>query len=426
MKNYQHLLASAVVTLLLAGCETTKTVESVDLPPPAEIEVRKSILTSKVSYKTSDGYFEISGTDDNLTSFVVRKQNADIRDLASFSTALYRNELAPKLLKGEKLTRAELQLLDFCVFTQVSAIRAYTLTGLQDMLQDTKLPDPADNPVFKDIQQKAIKNFHEQVRDVCYTMQKDFGNSNSILRKKLLDWGKSFQPINDKILVADLVRIQQSSSQKVDDFQWRQLWLYVPYVNWVTLWWEKEFHETKALRPYKAYSQDQHETALQWKALNTTMSYPLKELKSMYEDMGKYIEVVKDSRSRAGIDDFRLSMDNEMRSAVILNSFVFNDLPFSIFCKHAYIGIQNCKGAFDDDEDAMEDVISKFLVRVNGADMLCQIKSPHTADIYVQLLELIKSELGDTRYKNYLTRSKLYELDAFNPSAGTFDRNKVK
>ncbi len=39
-----------------------------------------------------------------------------------------------------------------------------------------------------------------------------------------------------------------------------------------------------------------------------------------------------------------------------------------------------------------------------------------SSDIYVQLLELIKSELGDTRYKNYLTRSKLYELDAFSPS----------
>lgn len=426
MKNYQHLLASAVVTLVLAGCGTTKPVESVDLPPPAEIEVSKSILTSKVSYKTSDGYFEISGIDDNLTSFVVRKQDADIRDLASFSTALYRNELAPKLHKGEKLTRAELQLLDFCVFTQVSAIRAYTLTGLQDMLQDTKLPDPADNPAFKDIQQKAVKNFHEQVRDVCYTMQKDFGNSNSIFRKKLSDWGKSFHPINDNVLVVDMFRIQKSSRQKVDDFQWRQLWLYVPIVNLVTLGWEKEFHETKALRPYKAYTLNEREASFQWKALNTTMSYPLEELKSMYEDMGKYIEVVKDSRSRAGIDDFRLSMDNEMRSAVILNSFVFNDLPFSIFCKHAYIGIQNCKGVFDDDEDAMEDVVNKFLVRGNGADMLCQIKSPHTADIYVQLLELIKREFGEPRYTNYRTKSKLYELDAFNPSAGTFDRNKVK
>ena len=34
MKNYQHLLASAVVTLVLAGCGTTKPIESVDLPPP--------------------------------------------------------------------------------------------------------------------------------------------------------------------------------------------------------------------------------------------------------------------------------------------------------------------------------------------------------------------------------------------------------
>ena len=255
-------------------------------------------------------------------------------------------------------------------------------------------------------------------------MQRDFSNSNSVLRQKIQLWGAQFHPIEDKMLVADLFRIQDSSHQKIDGFQWRQLWLYVPYVQLVTLWWEKDFHETKELRPYKCYKSDPHETAMQWKALNASMSYHIKDLQVIYDDMGIYLSKVTDPRSRADIEDFRLATDNELRSAILLHAFVFNDLPYAVFCKNAFIGIQNCKGYVDDDEDAMEKVINQFVVRTAGADILSQIRSPYTASIYVQFLELVKGELGDTRYKNYLTKAKLYELDAFSPTY--FGKNKVK
>ena len=257
-----------------------------------------------------------------------------------------------------------------------------------------------------------------------YNMQRDFSNSNSVLRQKIQLWGAQFHPIEDKMLVADLFRIQDSSHQKIDGFQWRQLWLYVPYVQLVTLWWEKDFHETKELRPYKCYKSDPHETAMQWKALNASMSYHIKDLQVIYDDMGIYLSKVTDPRSRADIEDFRLATDNELRSAILLHAFVFNDLPYAVFCKNAFIGIQNCKGYVDDDEDAMEKVINQFVVRTAGADILSQIRSPYTASIYVQFLELVKGELGDTRYKNYLTKTKLYELDAFSPTY--FGKNKVK
>ncbi len=417
---------SLAISLCITGCETTKQTAHEDLllPPLADVEVSHNTLTSKVAYRNSDGYFELSGTEDGLTNFTVTRDKADIRDLASFSTALYRRELSPKLKNGEKLSRLELQLLDFCVFTQISAIRAYSFTALQDMLENTASPAPTDNPNFKDITKKIEKNFGEQVRDVSYKMQKDFGKSDSALRKKIAIWGAQFHPIEDKVLVADLFRIQESTHQKIDGFQWRQLWLYVPYVNLITLQWEKDFHETKALRPYKAYKAAPHATAMQWKALNNSMAFHIKDLQSIYGDMEIYLSKVTDSRSRSDIDDFKLETDNDLRSAIMLHSFVFNDLPYSIFCKNAYIEVQNCKYAYKDDEDAMEDVVNKFVVRTNGADMLTQIRSPHTADIYVQFLELIKSEWGDSRYKNYLQKTKLYELDQFSPSY--FGKNTVK
>lgn len=424
-KMFQPILPLAVA-IFIAGCGTTNQPESeiVELPPPADIEVSRSLLSSKITYKDSDDYFELAGTDEGLTSFSANRSKADIRDLASFSACLYRRELAPKLKKGEKLSKLDLQLLDFCVVTQISALRAFSYTALQDMLDDTKIPDPTDNDAFKDIEKKPIKTFGEQIRDVSYCMQRDFCESNSVLRKKISAWGSLFHPIDDKSLVADLFRIQDSAHQKIDGFQWRQIWLYVPYVNWVTIWWEKDFHETRALRPYKSFEDDANETAMQWKALNASMVYHINDLQEIYDDMGVYLSKVNDSRSRANIEDFRLSTDNELRSAIMLHAFVFNDLPYTVFCKNSFIGVQNCKGVFDDDEDKMESVVNQFVVRTAGADILSQIRSPYTASIYVQFLELVKGELGDTRYKNYLTKTKLYELDEFSPTY--FGKNKVK
>ena len=95
-----------VITPYIAGCETTSQTESemsVVLPPPADVEVSRNDLTLNVAYRNSDGIFELSGTDDGLTSFTVNRDRADIRDLASFSSCLYRRELAPKFKECKKL-----------------------------------------------------------------------------------------------------------------------------------------------------------------------------------------------------------------------------------------------------------------------------------------------------------------------------------
>ena len=76
---------STIIAILLAGCQTKDSSSQIKLPPPAEIEVNKSLLTSSIEYKTTDGLFEISGTTDKLDSFIVKEPNSDVRDLSSFA-----------------------------------------------------------------------------------------------------------------------------------------------------------------------------------------------------------------------------------------------------------------------------------------------------------------------------------------------------
>lgn len=425
MKIYQFLLFSIVTVLFLAGCQTTPQ----NLPTRGEEEVGKYIEKEpNVIFKKTDDFFEISGSNDGLTSFTVKNPNADIRDLASFSTYLYRDELAPKIQNCEKLTEADFQLLKFCVRTQISAIDAYTWVCLKDMYGDTNSSKPDDNPISKDISETKIdiNNLEEQMKEVCYSLQVKFDKSNSRLREDISRWGTPFQCIGREILRTDLSKIQALENEKIDNFQWRQLWHYVPYINFFTILMhgDGDLYETPELRPYQAYSNDPTVTAFQWKALNNAMSIPINELKTMYDDLEAYLANTKDSRSYGKIHDLRLSFDNEMRNAIRDHTYVFTDLPFSVFCKHAYIGIQDCKDPVDDDEEAMKNVVNKYIIRVNGTDMLLRIKSPHTSDIYAQLLELIKSEFGDTGYKNYLLRTKLYEIDDLKDDL--FEQNKLK
>lgn len=410
MNFHPNLLITTIVAFLLTGCKTTDSpTQQINIPPPAEIEVNKSLLTSSIEYKTTDGLFEISGTSDDLESFIVKKHNSDVRDLSSFATAIYRNEIAEKLTTGAKLTEADFQLLNFCIRSQISAINAYNSAGLSDILQKTQ-ENPENNiSALKDVNTNIINTFDNQVKYQICNMQNNFYKSNSVMRKKISEWSQLFHSIPPEILNNDLTRIKKTLNHKVDDYQWRQWGAFIPGLR-------TRLFETKTLRPYKNFSDEERSTAMYWSALNTAMSYPKNELKTIDTDIGKYIETTKDARCMTKIKNIRQAINNEIVTAISTNAFIFTDLPFSIFCKNAYIGIQNCKGLYNDDENAMEDIVSKFLVRTSGPKMLEQLQSHYAADIYVQLLELIKSEFGETRYKNYVTRMRIYELCPLSPA----------
>ena len=428
MKIVLHLLAIACV-LGITGCVSSKSTKlEIQSPKTAEEDLQTiATVIRRNDFKCSLGYFEITANDEEITNFTIKNQNADIQDLAGFSVALYRQELAKKLKEGEKLCKRDIQLLNFCAVTQLFSIKAYTMVLLGDMLEETVFPSVEENYDNRVRERNTLainRSFDSALRDVCIKMAKDFSKSKSVTREKIRDFGRTFQPIEDKVLVQDLFRIKESVNQEIDSFQWRQIWLYVPYVSLATMWWSKEFHEEPALRPYKKLVEPETSSSMQWHALHNSMAYRIGDLREIYTDTGTFLSKSTDSRSKVEIDNFRLSVDNEMRSAIMLNAFVYNDLPFTVFCKKAFIGIQGCKDVFWDDDKKMEDVMNKFLVRISGADMLKCIRSPHSADIYSQLLKMLKSEWSDKRYKNYVLKSKIYELDQF--SSTYYEDNKVK
>ena len=114
MKIVLHLLAIACV-LGITGCVSSKSTKlEIQSPKTAEEDLQTiANVIRRNDFKCSDGYFEITGNDEEITNFTIKNQNADIQDLAGFSVALYRQELAKKLNNGEKLSKRDIQLLNF-------------------------------------------------------------------------------------------------------------------------------------------------------------------------------------------------------------------------------------------------------------------------------------------------------------------------
>lgn len=439
MSTIQNVSAKSLffvaLAAIVAGCGTLFPWGQKDELAQVEEEI-KGDATSEVTlswslnpYHISAGGFELDGGKDGMLSVKRTGIDNDIRDMANFATAVYRQKLQAKLKGGEALTKGDVHLINFCIMAQISAINAYSTTALNDMLDDTDIPTAQRRKmqlmdVYKE-PDKRLADFTQQVEDVCDQLDSEFRNSNGVFRKKIREWGGFFNDIDDGVLIADFEKIQSSSKQKIGDFQWRQLWGYVPYVNLVTIFWEKELHEDVALRPYKNYKASDLDTAAKWRMLNNVLAQNVKNMQMIFNDCSGYLEKATDAKSIQEVDNIRISTDNELRSALSLSAFVFSDLPLTVFCKQAAIGIQNCKAAFDDDEDEMEVVMNKFFVRASDPNMLLEIKSLYTVDLYKQLVnDLFKSELGGDRFDSYKEKTKFAMLDQLN--SDYFGKNTLK
>ena len=388
-----------------------------------------SLSWSMNPYHISACGFDLDGNQNGMLTVRRTKQDNDIRDMANFSCAVYRQKLQNKLQSGEALTQGDVHLLNFCIMAQISALNAYSTTALSDMLNETQIPTARQRKMqlTDDGREpdKQLVNFSQQIEDICDQLDDEFRSSDGVFRKKIREWGNCFNGIDDKVLYGDFKKIQDSSKQKIGSFQWGQLWCYVPYVQLITLCWEKELHEDAALRPYKNFTANDLDTAAQWRMLNNTLARNVKYMQMIFNDCSDYLNKASDARSIQEVDNIRISTDNELRSALTLSAFVFSDLPLTVFCKQAAIGIQNCKHAYDDDEDEMEAVMNKFFVRASDPNMLLEVKSLYTVDLYKQLInDMFKSELGTTRFNSYKEKTKFSELDQLN--SDYFGKNTLK
>src|SRR5574344_2129127 len=123
---------------------------------------------SPLRIREQDGNFELRGLADGSYHFRIVNRDADIRDLANFSTACYRRHLADKVRACQDFNPSERELLRFCVATQVAALNTYVMTALGDMTGEAALlPSRVCNPISADALGRSADPFETSVADVC-------------------------------------------------------------------------------------------------------------------------------------------------------------------------------------------------------------------------------------------------------------------
>lgn len=420
------LLLSAVLMSSCISFNSTTTKEtkststaSTEAEPLSASDVGPLPVPGK--FPLANRYFKITGTEKGLEAIVIQDNTADIQDLAAFASCLYKEHIGYALKHDEKLSAADLELLQFAIDTQIAALKHFCDVELAAM----KLPPSPTELIMDGADESTLSRMHNltfdmQLQEVINTACDNFGTNNNAFYRKLHAWGESFLPIGQELIKRDLQHIEDGQREIIDRFQWRKIWIYcdptfIAYFCTKYYNCDKDLMEEQALRPYKKFKVTAEETSCEWRSIHDAMGVYIQDLDTMRHDIFRYIVRTKSDQGRRDLEKFIMAYDKEMRKAIRQCVYINCDFPFSVFCKKAYIDIQNCKGFFNDDEEEMENVIHTFARLSSGADMLEGLRSPYTAMIYVQLLELAKSELGD-RWEAVKTACKLYELDDISDS----------
>ena len=421
-KNKIKLIGIMFIAACLSGCTTLpgwkvrKNDDSVTQIPRPITEVK--ITDAGHSFSIEDNCFKITGTSKKLKTITYQKNNADIRDLAAFAICSYREQIAPKLRNDGNFSPSDFELLNFVVKVQIAALNTFSAVEIANMKKEKYLGHGIlQNRDFAKNKFQMQKTFAEQLEIVKHTASINFTINKNIFYEYLIKWSDNFQILGRDVISKEINHIKKGKKEHIDGFQWRRLCLYDPtqitYICSKIFGFDNDLFEEQSLRPYKNYSKSDDETSIQWRQLNTTFSLYIKDIQTIYDDVKRYVERTKHGNEKRKLENFLLRYERELRNTVRQYAYVNIDLPFAVFCKKAYIGIQNCKGVYNDDETQIENVIHSLSQRASGAEMLKKLRSPYTAAIYIQLLELAKGELGD-RWDAVKTTCKLYELDEIN------------
>lgn len=384
---------------------------------------------SPLRIREQDGNFELRGLADGSYHFRIVNRDADIRDLANFSTACYRRHLADKVRACQDLNPSERELLRFCVATQVAALNTYVMTVLGDMTGETDiLPSRACNPISADAMGRSADPFEASVADVCGRAADVFQHSNCALRRHIADWGESFRPVPRAAILSDLDGVMMRT----------------PAVRFVPTGWESfcrrlrelftlatvsggaEF-ESVPLQPYRAALDPR--IGHRWRALSGDLAPALMNLRTLSDDLRAYIARAAAVSSLDAVDDIRQYAVEQVDAGTLFYSYVVNDLPFAILCKNAAVRIQGCKSVRNgmewDDEEAMKAVMDAFVQNVSEDRMLIQLHSAYPVFCHDQLLRLFAQELGEDKFAAYNAAGRLHQISGTVSTTSFFSTNAV-
>ncbi len=440
--------------LFCIGCTTKPPVVAEDddviIPPNLyEKDINKEAMKRGISY--SDPNFKAVIKEDGCEDeFVANADNApNILDLAAFWGAVYYQDISPKLKSGQKLTDADLRILNYVCDSQLAALQTFASYGYTSLI-GTNLTYYAPAIINYDLEPKTsvVDNYkaqHDgQIANAIQNFIQAPGGKKDPYKRKIDAWTANFSQVPPELHDMMLREIASGKARWVDDVNWRNYYAPVAIpvlvgtatggviggviVGTSAYQAVRHYEIARFWKNYLNYNVDKNTACYQWESLVSSFDYYIGYLKDIYDDTGAYLRAPQDSYSKRKIEAFRLNMRESMLHTASRYRQIYYDFAFSFACANAYAHVRNAKGIFNDDEKKMIQEIYNFVSVTCGTKMISKLSSPYSAHLYQELQKTLKTELAAEEYENAKTASRFFDnvnLLDFSTPASLFSSHNV-
>lgn len=409
------------MTLTLIAFSAFCSALAVDVPINADLrippQIQESVFESNsdlIKSQSDQEDFRIMYNTEKILSFEKINKDANIRNLFSYLYSLYQKNLSPKIKMGNPLSDGEIMLLKYIIIGQLYTLDTFSNAFLADAVKDyasnkEMVFKSAPLDEYKDNNEKAIVELYEILSD----LSSSYNSSSDPIRLQIKKYASIFSKIDPIVLRNDLTFMSKQQEEIINNIQWRSLLWDFTFLT------DEDDYEKRSLRPYKelfsldTFKDEANNIGNTWDALypNCILHYS-NALKLINRDIVRYSSLTTDAKSRTKIEDLRLLLSQPITDHLFISKLVFIDFPFCILTKYSFIHVQRSKRSWWDDDDQMQQIATLYAASIKGPAMLdLKFGSSFTASIYVQFIQLLKSEWSSKRYNSFIKASKLPERD---------------
>ena len=417
-------VGTSLVLGVFCGCATSDPkVSVVDEISKIDAQDGKDIVTQMT---ISDGNFSYTLGDDGTRRFVRDNAKSTLNDLNDFAVAkCWNGYLLKKLQDGQKLTREDAILVDFCMNVQLNMIDALAVASLGDMTSPGYL-----HSFVVDMQDKSkrqaleLEGIYKDQTDVFVDLKVNFITDNSGVRAPMRNWGEGFQKVSPETLkriYSDVL----AGTGAADISNGSRPWLWIAYgagmilagpigagvVGGIHAMTPGELNVIE--KESAKYSGSAVEIKNNWQSARNSIKGYCPELLRMRRTLENFRTGSSqlDPQTRKFLQKILAESENNTLAVQQYYDYALYDLPFCVQTYAARARLKECKGFFNDDEKKMKEIMAAYCTAVSGTDMISHIRSRYAANGYKELITFFKGELSKQEFDDFVAESKLYNID---------------
>ncbi len=437
-----HVIIRTLIATAVCGCigpgvtaggepSGVKPADGEDVASAGEKVGRKAGKDAVVFETLADENFSYTMGDERSRSFKRLNPNATLNDLNDFAYAkCWNSYLRPKLQNGQKLTREDAVLLEFCINVQLNMVDTLAVAALGDMTDPGFLHNFVVQEAVKSRSEgKDVEGFYRDQNNVFVDLKSNFLNSYEGIRVPMRQWASQFKSVPPRVMKRIFADIEvatgaadSSNTSNFGEHPWIWSGSYAGAavvggligIGAVGIW-----HVTSPDLPNQIERGAMElnapvvELKNTWRNARNEMSVYLDEMRNMRRELKsmRSSSYLKDPKTRKYLQRVLSESDNDSTVASQYLDYAMYDLPFCVMTYKANGQLKECTGRFNDDEDEMMKVMSEYCQAVAGTEMLKHIRTRYAANGYLEAVTRLKDELSSGEWEKFLNESKLYKVE---------------